>query len=258
MKTRVYFFPLCVSGGQASRFLLLAAAVLLAPCARAACQGTVYLTFDTGNMSQAQAIADTLNQARVQATFFLAQEKTTRGDHALDASWKDYWRARVAEGHAFGNHTWGHRYLRKDLADGKVLVVDTDGPEARLDQREFCADLARVDSRFFELTGHKLQGLWRAPGGRTTQQTIRWAASCGYPLHVGWSDAGFIGDELSSTSYPNDVLLKRALHNIRPGDIIMMHLGIRARRDPLAPILAPLIQGLKDRGLCFAPLMPAG
>ncbi len=256
MRTRVHFFPLY--GAQVSRFLLLAAALLLAPGARATCQGTVYLTFDTGNMAQAEAIAGMLNQTGVKATFFLAQEKTARGDYSLDASWKDYWRARVAEGHAFGNHTWSHRYLRKDLADGKVLVVDADGPEASLNQQGFCADLARVESRFSELTGHKLQGLWRAPGGRTTQQTIRWAASCGYPLHVGWSDAGFIGDELSSTSYPNDVLLKRALNNIRAGDIIMMHLGIRSRRDPLAPILAPLIQGLKNRGLCFAPLMPAG
>ena len=256
MSTRVHFFPL--DGAQVSRFLLLAAALLLAPCARATCQGTVYLTFDTGNMAQAEAIAGMLNQAGVKATFFLAQEKTARGDYSLDASWKDYWRARVAEGHAFGNHTWSHRYLRKDLTDGKVLVVDADGPEASLNQQGFCADLGRVASRFSELTGHKLQGLWRAPGGRTTQQTIRWAASCGYPLHVGWSDAGFIGDELSSTSYPNDVLLKRALTTIRAGDIIMMHLGIRSRRDPLAPILAPLIQGLKNRGLCFAPLMPAG
>ena len=257
MRAPLSFFSLH-PGTQASWFLLFTAALLLAPSARAACQGTVYLTFDTGNMAQAEAIAGMLNQARVQATFFLAQEKTARGDYSLDASWKDYWRARVAEGHAFGNHTWGHRYLRKDLADGRVLAVDTDGPEARLDQQGFCADLARVDNRFFELTGHKLQGLWRAPGGRTTQQTIRWAASCGYPIHVGWSDAGFIGDELPSAAYPNDVLLKRALNNIRAGDIIMMHLGIRSRRDPLAPILAPLIQGLKDRGLCFAPLMPAG
>ena len=225
MRTRVRLFPLRVSSAQPSRFLLLAAALLLAPCARAACQGTVYLTFDTGNMAQAQAIAGMLNQARVQATFFLAQEKTARGDYSLDAGWKDYWRARVAEGHAFGNHTWSHRYLRKDLADGKVLAVDTDGPEARLDQQGFCADLARVDSRFFELTGHKIQGLWRAPGGRTTQQTIRWAASCGYPLHVGWSEAGFIGDELPSNIYPNSVLLKRALANIRGGDVIMMHLA---------------------------------
>ncbi|MBS1236624.1 MAG: hypothetical protein H6R46_1419 [Proteobacteria bacterium] len=36
-----------------------------------------------------------------------------------------------------------------------------------------------------------------------------------------------------------------------------MHLGIWSRREPLAPVLAPLIQGLKARGYCFAPLAVA-
>jgi hypothetical protein len=34
----------------------------------------------------------------------------------------------------------------------------------------------------------------------------------------------------------------------------MMHLGIWSRKEPLAPVLEPLIRGLKARGLCFAPL----
>ncbi len=238
------------------RGLLAVVILLAAPAAWGTCQGTVYLTFDTGSMSQADLIAGILQRAQVPATFFLANEKTVRGDYALDESWKDYWRARVADGHAFGNHTWSHRTLRKDLAGGKVLAVDSAGPSSNLDQRTFCADLKRVEQRFTELTGQRLAGLWRAPGGRTTQQTILWAASCGYPLHVGWSEAGFIGDELPSESYPNSVLLKRALANIRGGDVIMMHLGIRSRHDPLAPVLVPLIQGLKDRGLCFATLSP--
>jgi hypothetical protein len=33
---------------------------------------------------------------------------------------------------------------------------------------------------------------------------------CGY-AHVGWSPAGFSGDELSSEKYPNAVLLKKSL-----------------------------------------------
>ena len=48
--------------------------------APAACKGTLYMTFDTGSQSQAQLIADVLNQRHVKATFFLANEKTTRGD----------------------------------------------------------------------------------------------------------------------------------------------------------------------------------
>jgi peptidoglycan/xylan/chitin deacetylase (PgdA/CDA1 family) len=70
------------------------------------CKKTVYLTFDTGNMSVAQNVADILNRQKIQATFFLANEKTSRGDFSLDDSWKSYWQERVREGHHFGSHTF--------------------------------------------------------------------------------------------------------------------------------------------------------
>ena len=74
-------------------------------------------------------------------------------------------------------------------------------------------------------------------------------------MHVHWSPAGFLGDELPSDKYPNSVLLERALRNIRPGDILMAHLGIWSRQDPWAPaVLEPLIEGLKAQGFCFATL----
>jgi peptidoglycan/xylan/chitin deacetylase (PgdA/CDA1 family) len=202
-------------------------------------------------------IARVLKEERVKATFFLANEKTARGDYALDPSWAEYWRARVAEGHAFGNHTWSHFSLRRDLDQNTLLAVDMDGKEKRLDRAAFCAELNKVENTFQRLTGEHLAGLWRAPGGRVTQQSLRWAASCGYPLHIHWDDAGFIGDELPSDTHPNALLLKRALERIKPGDVLMMHLGIRSRKEPAAPILGELIQGLKARGLCFAPLSVA-
>jgi len=232
--------------------------VLLATrTATAECTGTVYLTFDTGNMAQAENIARLLKQEQVRATFFLANEPTFRGDHALDDAWRDYWRARVAEGHAFGNHTFRHTYFRRDLADGRVLAAVNNGPEERLDERGFCTELRQVDERFQALTGTHLAGLWRAPGGHTTRQTIRWAANCGYPVHVHWDAAGFIGDELPSEQHPNEQLLRQALARIKPGTVVMMHLGIRSRREPAAPILEPLVRGLKASGYCFAPLAVA-
>ena len=67
-----------------------------------ACRAVTYLTLDTGNMRDAELIADILRRHQVRATFFLANELTPRGDHSLDPSWAAYWRARVAEGHRFG------------------------------------------------------------------------------------------------------------------------------------------------------------
>jgi peptidoglycan/xylan/chitin deacetylase (PgdA/CDA1 family) len=94
--------------------------------------------------------------------------------------------------------------------------------------------------------------LFRAAGGKTSEALIQAARQCGFE-HVGWSSAGFLGDELPSDKYPNKQLLDRALRNIRPGDILMAHLGIWSRKDPWAPaVLEPLIVGLKSRGFCFA------
>ncbi|OZA07450.1 MAG: hypothetical protein B7Y05_20060, partial [Polynucleobacter sp. 24-46-87] len=75
------------------------------------CQKTIYLTFDTGNMSVAQSVADILNRQKVKATFFLANEKTNQGDFSLDDAWKGYWQERVKEGHHFGSHTFDHVYF---------------------------------------------------------------------------------------------------------------------------------------------------
>jgi len=214
--------------------------------------GTLYLTFDTGTMQVAELIARTLNEEKVRATFFLANEKTFRGDYSLDPAWGSYWKSLAEAGHAFGNHTWSHRYARRDEGD-KVVVAGPAG-EQRLDRHAYCEELHKVARTFSRDTGHKLSGIWRAPGGRTTQQSIRFAASCGYPVHVGWDDAGFIGDELPSDQSPNDQLLRRALSRLRAGDVVMMHLGIRSRKEPAAEILKPLIEGLKQRGFCFATL----
>ena len=101
------------------------------------------------------------------------------------------------------------------------------------------------------MTGRGYDGLWRAPGGKTTPRVLDYAKSCGY-THVAWADAGFLGVELSSETYSNDALLKRALANIRDGDILVAHLGIWSRKAPFWPMLDPLIAGLKAKGFCFA------
>jgi peptidoglycan/xylan/chitin deacetylase (PgdA/CDA1 family) len=221
-----------------------------------ACRGTVYLTLDTGNMRDAELIAATLARHQVRATFFLANERTPRGDFALDDGWAQYWRDRVAEGHAFGNHTYDHVYFRAEQRGGAIALARPQfgadaGRSLRWDGRALCAELARVQRRFATITGRKLDPLWRAPGGKAPAAVIEQARACGY-AHVHWARAGFLGDELPSETYPNARLLEGALRDIRDGDILMAHLGIWSRKDPWAPTLDPLIAGLKARGLCFA------
>ncbi len=244
----------CFSRASRRATRLLGAAILLAGAAHGApaCKGTLYLTLDTSSMSQAEDIVRILAKHDVKGTFFLANEKTVRGDHSLDPSWGDYWRDRVAEGHAFGSHTWDHGYFRGDVEGGRVRYM-RDGKTRILDADALCAELKRVDTRFRELTGRGLDPIWRAPGGRTTPNTLAAAKRCGYE-HVHWASAGNLGDELPSDKYPNGVLLDRALKNLRDGDVMMMHLGILSRKEPFAPLLDPLLTALKARGFCFATL----
>jgi peptidoglycan-N-acetylmuramic acid deacetylase len=132
------------------------------------------------------------------------------------------------------------------------------GPKAgqthELTTADYCTELQRPAERFKQITGQAMSALFRAPGGKTSPALLAAAQSCGWS-HVGWAPAGFLGDELPSERYPNDQLLKNALRDIKPGDILVAHLGIWSRRDAWAPaVLEPLITGLKARGLCFATL----
>ncbi|HQT80618.1 MAG: hypothetical protein B7Z60_05290 [Ferrovum sp. 37-45-19] len=231
--------------------------LLLLSCAAQAietCQRTVYLTLDSGNMVSAEKIAGILQRHHILATFFVTNKPTYRGDHTLDDSWRDYWLARVKEGHQFGSHTWRHGYFRGGLKDGTVLYVTATGHREHFNQAALCEELQHVNRRFTELTHHPMSHLWRAPGGHVTPRTNEFAQSCGFSSAVGWAKAGFLGDELPSERYPNSLLLKRALEHIQNGDILMMHLGIQSRHDPFVNVLEPLIEGLEAKGFCFKPL----
>ncbi len=238
---------------SAAWLVAAAGAAAAPPCAK-----PVYLTFDTGHMGVAPLVAEVLQRQQVKVTFFLANEKTLDGGSSLDEHWAPWWRARAAEGHAFGSHTFDHVYWRRDLPDGRFEMRPSAGPETgrsrEMAAAAYCTELGRPARRFFEMTGQHMPGLFRAPGGKTSARLLAAAEACGW-RHVGWASAGFLGDELPSERYPNERLLTRALRDIRPGDVLLAHLGIWSRREPWAPaVLEPLITGLKARGFCFATL----
>jgi len=238
--------------------VLLALGMAGAVAARATCEQPVYLTFDTGHMDIAPLVADVLKRQQVHATFFLANEPTKDGSGSLGEKWTPWWRARAAEGHAFGSHTYDHVYWRADRPGGYFEMRPSAGPRAGqtlvFDAAAYCEELRRSAERFEAMTGQVMAKLFRAPGGKTSPALLSAARSCGY-LHVPWTSAGFLGDELPSEQWPNDRLLARALRGVRPGDILLLHLGIWSRKDPWAPAnLEPLIVGLKARGMCFATL----
>lgn len=252
-----------------SRRRLAAWAALLCLCGPVAaqppvqalvCDKPVYLTFDTGHMGVAPLVAEVLQRQRVRVTFFAADERTRQGDGSLGAHWSAWWRARAAEGHEFASHTLDHVYWRGDVPTQptRFRVRPSSGAqqgrEMVWDARQYCAQIEAAAQRLESLTGRPTLPLFRAPGGKTSPRLLAAAKACGWD-HVGWSAAGFLGDELPSDRVSNAQLLSRALRDIRSGDILVAHLGIWSRRDPWAPaVLEPLIEGLRERGFCFATL----
>lgn len=241
------------------RLLLVGAAGLAAPRVARAAGGTVYLTIDTGWSREAEAIAATLRQRGVVATLFLANEPTFRGDHTLDPSWAGFWQARAAEGHAFASHTWRHWYFSAGPGPGRVRFASRgQGGSEVLDEAALCAELAKpTDALRAMVPQARILPLWRAPGGRVTAEAIAMARRCGL-THQGWTARGFLGDELDSATHPNDALLRQALATIRDGEVLVMHWGVRSRRDPFAGVLDPLLAGLQARGYRFATLPDRG
>lgn len=239
------------------RALPLAAAGLALPrLARA--QAPIFLTIDTGWSREAEQIAEVLRRRAIPATLFVAQEPTFRGDRTLDAAWAPFWRARAAEGHAFASHTWRHWYIA-DAGAGRIRYASRRAGEGAevLDAAGLCAELARPIEALRTLApAARILPLWRAPGGIQTAQARQMALTCGL-RHQGWTANGFLGDELDSAAHPNAALLRRNLANIRPGEVLVMHWGVRSRREPFAGIFDELMAGLLARGHRFA-LLPEG
>jgi peptidoglycan/xylan/chitin deacetylase (PgdA/CDA1 family) len=220
----------------------------------------VYLTFDTGHMEVAPLIADVLGRHKVKVTFFAANERTRAGDGSLGTHWAAWWRQRAAEGHEFASHTWDHVYWRADLpgTPPRFRVRASAGPHEGVEftwtAAQYCEQIQKAFRRLEEVTGKKPLPLFRAPGGKTSPKFLQAAKACGYE-HAGWAPAGFLGDELPSEVASNEALLRKALRDIRGGDILVAHLGIWSRKDPWAPaVLEPLIVGLKEKGFCFRTL----
>ncbi len=239
---------------------LACATVPAAGAQEAACDKPVYLTLDTGHMGIAPLVADVLKRQDVRVTFFAAAERTQTDGDSLDDHWAPWWKARAAEGHEFASHTYDHAYWRGDVkgAPPSFRIKPSAGPQTGKESvwsaAQYCADIRKSSDRLAAITGKKPLPLYRAPGGKTSPALLAAAKDCGY-AHVGWSPAGFLGDELPSETFSNPKLLTQALAGIRTGDILLAHLGIWSRKDPWAPAnLEPLIVGLKAKGFCFRTL----
>ena len=247
------------AGSALALILMTSASGISWAAGQNSCAQPVYLTFTTGNMEQAPLVADVLRRHDARATFFAANEPTQSGITSMSNHWAPWWKALAAQGHEFASLTYDQVYWRSDLRGIKPLfrVRPTTGAFAGREftwtPEQYCAQVSYVNERLQDFTGKPALSLFHAPGGKTSAKLLKAAQACGF-AHVGWTSAGVLGDNL-----PNAKDLKaaqeKALHNIRPGDILTAHMGSRSGPTPWAfTVLDPLITGLQERGFCFATL----
>jgi len=179
------------------------------------------LTFDAAwTADGATEILDTLEQAGVRATFFLAG-RFVRENAAIV-------RRIVGDGHEVGNHTYTHSHLTHYADNGSRDSLPG------VTWASLRSELESARAEFEEVTGAALAPLWRAPYGEVNPEILSWARSMGY-THVGWSSGldtlDWVSDPASRLYRPpaaaaHRVLRLLAARGARDGPaVILMHLG---------------------------------
>lgn len=152
----------------------------------------VALTFDDGPGIYTERLLDALKANHAKATFFLIGKNAARYPQLV--------KRMEAEGHAVGNHTYGHSNLTKLSANGVARELES------------------CDAVFQRTLGHPAT-LLRAPGGSYNQTVCRVAAEKGVPV-IGWSV-----DTRDWASRNTEKILEVAFgeNGIRDGSIVLMH-----------------------------------
>lgn len=174
----------------------------------------VALTFDAGATAvSATGILDQLKAHRSRSTFFLTGQWTD--DFPALA-------ARIAaELHEVGNHTDTH----PDMPTISTAAMRT--------------ELRTAEAKIINRTGMSPRPLWRPPYGSYNDTVLLVAEQEGYPWTLMWDI-----DTIDWQHPPADVIAGRVLANVRPGSIVLMHMG----GNNTAAAVAQMLPQLEQRG----------
>jgi peptidoglycan/xylan/chitin deacetylase (PgdA/CDA1 family) len=189
----------------------------------------VALTFDCGsNAGGVDSILKTLKAKRAAATFFLC------------GRWAEGFPARarrIATRYPVGNHTYSHPHLTQ-LSDAAVR-----------------AEVRRGAAAIRSVTGADPRPLFRFPYGDRDARRIRVVNGLGYGA-IGWTvdTLGWKGREGGQST---SSIVARVLGALRPGAIVLMHVGAAPDGSTLdAAALPRLIDRLRARGYRLVTLAP--
>jgi peptidoglycan/xylan/chitin deacetylase (PgdA/CDA1 family) len=188
----------------------------------------VALTFDAGaDNAGAPKILTALANAGVTATFFMT------------GRWAELypqWARRIAARYPIGNHTFDHQ----DLLSLTPQAV----------RRELLMARAAIE----QATGYPPLALFRFPYGSSSATTLTLVNRLGYTA-VGWT-VDTLGWEGTSMGQSLASVASRALAQLEPGEIILMHVGANPHDHSTldADALPGIIKAIQARGYQFVTL----
>lgn len=188
----------------------------------------VALTFDAGaNSAALPSILSTLSAEHVRATFFLTGSWAQAGSGSVDRI--------LAEGHRLGNHSMSHPGFTQ-LTDAQI-TEEIRGAEAAI-------LAAGGDPRPF----------FRFPFGERDSRVIATVNRLGY-IAVRWS-VDTLGWKGTSGGATEETVLRRVVDGLRPGAIILMHIGSNPEDGTTldADALPGIIKEIKTAGYSLVTL----
>lgn len=191
----------------------------------------VALTFDCGaNAAGVPSILQTLRTSDIDATFFL----TGRWAQTFPAHARE-----IAGGHRIGNHTTTHPHL----------------PD--LSERGIRDEIVGAERVIRAVTGRAPKPLFRAPYGDSDARTIRVVNELGYG-GIRWT-TDTLGWKGTSGGRTAGSVVRRVLDQLRPGAIVLMHVGSAPDGSTLdADALPELIAQIRERGYGFVTVTVTG
>lgn len=187
--------------------------------------GMIALTFDAGaDRGFAPQILRTLERSHVHGTFGMT------GKWALAN--KDLLRRIVRDRDALINHTYDHR---------SFTGVSTHTAPLTAAQRSW--EITRTQQIVHTVTGRSIKPYFRPPYGDYDAATLSLLRRLGYRYMVMWTL-----DSLGWEGLPASLIVQRCLDDVRPGTILLMHVGSQSQ-DALA--LPRLIVAFKHRHYRF-------
>ena len=176
----------------------------------------IALTFDDGPWPTTTIqILDILKKNNIKATFFWVGRYLQ--------TYPELGKQVVAAGHAIGNHTWNHQYIKYN-EDGAAREID------------------RTSSLIEELTGVKTS-IFRPPGGIVNNGLAAYAQKKNYAV-VLWS-----ADSLDWRT-PTESLMDNVMKQANSGGIVLMHDG-GGNRSRTVQALPDIIARLRKEGYKF-------